>query len=83
VQMRSRRLFVAAGALVAAMILLALVQYRWLTDMRDGERARRQIEVRNGARNVAESVDDAIRRAYLACQEDAHGSTSHGDLLVL
>ncbi|HET7217302.1 MAG TPA: HAMP domain-containing sensor histidine kinase [Vicinamibacterales bacterium] len=61
--------FVAAG-LFGLLVLLALLQYRWLGQISEAERAQRRATVAKGAGDFAQDFDREITRAYLVFQAD-------------
>src|SRR5438132_3133300 len=63
------RLIVPA-ALVVLVALLAALQYRWLTQVSDADRDRRQTSLRQRAEGFADDFDREIARLYLTCQTE-------------
>jgi signal transduction histidine kinase len=61
---------VVAGGLFGLLVLLALLQYRWLGQISDAERAQRRATVAKGAADFAQDFDREITRAYLVFQAD-------------
>ena len=61
---------VVAAALFGLLVLLALLQYRWLGQISDAERAQRGATVTKGAADFAQDFDREITRAYLVFQAD-------------
>lgn len=60
----------AAGGLFGLLVLLALLQYQWLGQISDAERAQRRATVAKGAADFAQDFDREITRAYLVFQAD-------------
>jgi signal transduction histidine kinase len=64
-------LTVVALALLGLIALLAVLQYRWLGQISDAERAQRRATLAAGALEFAQDFDREITRAYLLFQTDA------------
>jgi signal transduction histidine kinase len=64
-------LAVVAVALLGLIVLLAVLQYRWLGQISDAERAERRATLAAGALEFAQDFDREITRAYLLFQTDA------------
>jgi signal transduction histidine kinase len=67
--------FVVAIALVGLIALLAVLQYRWLGQISDGERERTRTRLSAGATEFAQDFDRELTRAYLLFQLDVPGTT--------
>ena len=63
-------LAVVAIALFALLVLLAVLQYRWLGQISDAERAQRRATLATGAVEFAQDFDREVTRAYLLFQAD-------------
>ena len=63
-------LAVVALALLGLIVLLAVLQYRWLGQISDAERAQRRTTLAAGALEFAQDFDREITRAYLLFQTD-------------
>ena len=63
-------LAVVALALFALLVLLAVLQYRWLGQISDAERAQRRATLATGAVEFAQDFDREVTRAYLLFQAD-------------
>src|SRR6185295_2641973 len=59
------------GALFALLALLAVLQYRWLGEVSQGERERMQANLQVAATHFTEDIDRELTRAYLTFQMDA------------
>src|SRR6185503_3254865 len=59
------------GALFALLALLAVLQYRWLGEVSQGERERMQANLQVAATHFTEDMDRELTRAYLTFQMDA------------
>ena len=64
-------LAVVALALFGLIVLLAVLQYRWLGQISEAERAQRRTTLAAGALEFAQDFDREITRAYLLFQTDA------------
>ena len=64
-------MFVIAGALLGLILLLATLQYRWVGQVGEAERARLQAGARTRAEQLAQDFDREVTRA-------CSGSTSCG-----
>ena len=64
-------LAVVAIALLGLIVLLAVLQYRWLGQISEAERAQRRATLAAGALEFAQDFDREITRAYLLFQTDA------------
>src|SRR4030095_13278365 len=58
------------GALFALLALLAVLQYRWLGEVSQGERERMQANLQFAATHFTEDIDRELTRAYLTSQID-------------
>jgi two-component system sensor histidine kinase SenX3 len=58
------------GALFALLALLAVLQYRWLGEVSQGERERMQANLKVAASHFTEDIDRELTRAYLTFQMD-------------
>jgi signal transduction histidine kinase len=63
-------LIVIAAALVVSIALLAVLQYHWLGQISEAERAQRRSTLATGAAEFAQDFDREITRAYLLFQAD-------------
>lgn len=63
-------MFVIAAALLGLIGMLATLQYRWLGQISDAERARMSATLNDRAKAFAEDVDRELTRAYLLFQID-------------
>jgi len=63
-------LAVVAAALLGLILLLAVLQYRWLGQISEAERAQRRATLAAGASEFAQDFDREITRAYLLFQAD-------------
>ena len=63
-------LAVVATALLGLIVLLAVLQYRWLGQISEAERAQRRATLAAGAAEFAQDFDREITRAYLLFQTD-------------
>jgi len=72
-------MFVIAAALLGLIALLATLQYRWLGQITDAERARMTATLNDRAKAFGEDVDRELTRAYLLFQidEPATGTPAH------
>lgn len=59
------------GALLGLLPLLAILQYRWLGQLSQGERERMQANVHAAATHFAQDFDREVTRAYMSLQMDA------------
>jgi signal transduction histidine kinase len=64
-------LAVVAVALLGLIVLLAVLQYRWLGQISEAERAQRRATLAAGALEFAQDFDREVTRAYLLFQTDA------------
>ncbi len=64
-------LAVVAITLLGLIVLLAVLQYRWLGQISEAERAQRRATLAAGALEFAQDFDREITRAYLLFQTDA------------
>lgn len=64
-------LAVVAVALFGLIVLLAVLQYRWLGQISEAERAQRRTTLAAGALEFAQDFDREVTRAYLLFQTDA------------
>ena len=64
-------LAVVAVALLGLIVLLAVLQYRWLGQISEAERAQRRATLATGALEFAQDFDREVTRAYLLFQTDA------------
>jgi signal transduction histidine kinase len=64
-------LAVVAAALFGLIVLLAVLQYRWLGQISEAERAQRRTTLAAGALEFAQDFDREVTRAYLLFQTDA------------
>jgi signal transduction histidine kinase len=71
-------MFVIAAALLGLIGLLATLQYRWLGQISDAERARMTATVNDRAKAFAEDVDRELTRAYLLFQIDVPDAAGTG-----
>ena len=62
-------------ALVALLAILAVLQYRWLGQISDAQRAERRATLAAGASEFAQDFDREINRAYLMFRRRRNGST--------
>jgi signal transduction histidine kinase len=62
---------VVAVALLGLIVLLAVLQYRWLGQISEAERAQRRATLAAGAQEFAQDFDREVTRAYLLFQTDA------------
>lgn len=60
-----------SAVLIALVAVLAWLQYKWLGDVSQADRARRQTILRQRASEFADDFDREITRAYLSFQIDA------------
>ena len=58
-------------ALFGLIVLLAVLQYRWLGQISEAERAQRRTTLAAGALEFAQDFDREVTRAYLLFQTDA------------
>jgi signal transduction histidine kinase len=63
-------LAVVAAALLGLILLLAVLQYQWLGQISEAERAQRRATLAAGAVEFAQDFDREITRAYLLFQTD-------------
>ncbi len=70
---------VVAVALFGLIVLLAVLQYHWLGQISDAERAQRRATLAAGATEFAQDFDREITRAYLLFQADAQFAAGAGD----
>ena len=63
-------LAVVAAALLGLILLLAVLQWRWLGQISEAERAQRRASLSAGATEFAQDFDREITRAYLLFQTD-------------
>ena len=63
-------MLVLVAALLALLALLATLQYRWLSQVSQGERERMQSLLRTGATRFRQDFDREITRAFLSFQVD-------------
>ena len=63
-------LAVVAVALLGLIVLLAVLQYRWLGQISEAERAQRRATLAAGALEFAQDFDREVTRAYLLFQTD-------------
>jgi len=63
-------LAVVAATLLGLIVLLAVLQYRWLGQISEAERAQRRATLAAGALEFAQDFDREITRAYLLFQAD-------------
>ena len=66
-------------ALFGLIVLLAVLQYRWLGQISEAERAQRRATLSAGATEFAQDFDREITRAYLLFQTDAQFAPGGGD----
>jgi signal transduction histidine kinase len=71
-------MFVIAAALLGLIGLLATLQYRWLGQISDAERARMTATLNDRAKAFAEDVDRELTRAYLLFQIDVPDAAGAG-----
>ena len=64
-------LALVAIALLGLIVLLAVLQYRWLGQISEAERAQRRATLAIGALEFAQDFDREVTRAYLLFQTDA------------
>lgn len=72
-------LAVVAAALLGLILLLAVLQYRWLGQISEAERAQRRATLAAGALEFAQDFDREITRAYLLFQTDGPIASGAGD----
>jgi signal transduction histidine kinase len=72
-------LVLVAIALFALLVMLAVLQYRWLGQISDAERAQRRATLATGAVEFAQDFDREVTRAYLLFQADGPFSTPASD----
>ena len=65
---------VVAVALFGLLVLLAILQYRWLGQISEAERSQRRATLEKGASDFAQDFDREITRAYLVFQADPPGA---------
>ena len=70
-----------AVALFGLLVLLAMLQYRWLGQISDADRAQRRARLEQDAREFAQDFDRELTRAYLLFQGEPFNATSSDDLL--
>jgi signal transduction histidine kinase len=63
-------LFAAVGALLVALVLLAALQYRWVGQVGEAERARLQSSAHGRAEQLAQDFDREVTRAFALLQVD-------------
>lgn len=59
------------SALIALLLLLGLLQYYWVDQISEGERARMHTSMRTSATRFSEDFDRELARIYLSLQMDA------------
>src|SRR4029453_18848534 len=64
-------LAVVALALLGLIVLLAVLQYRWLGQISEAERSERRATLAAGAREFSQDFDREVTRGYLLFQSDA------------
>src|ERR1043166_1927464 len=67
-------MFVIAAALLGLIALLATLQYRWLGEISDAERARMTATLNDRAKAFGEDLDRELTRAHLLFQADVSGT---------
>ena len=72
---------VVAVALFGLLVLLALLQYRWLGQISDADRAQRRARLEQDAREFAQDFDRELTRAYLLFQGEPFHATGSDDLM--
>jgi signal transduction histidine kinase len=72
-------LAVVAVALLGLIVLLAVLQYRWLGQISEAERAQRRATLVAGALEFAQDFDREVTRAYLLFQTDAPSAMPSDD----
>lgn len=68
---RPSRLALLTTALLVLLPALAVLQYRWVGQVRDAERDRMQRNVRTAAGHFRDALDGEIARAFVSLQMDA------------
>src|SRR5258705_13450914 len=63
-------LFAAVAGLLVALVLLAALQYRWVGQVGEAERARLQASARSRAEQLAQDFDREVTRAFALLQID-------------
>jgi len=63
-------LFAAVAGLLVALVLLATLQYRWVGQVGEAERARLQASARSRAEQLAQDFDREVTRAFAWLQVD-------------
>ena len=66
----SKRQMFVAGTLLLLLPLLAVLQYRWLGHVSDGEREFLKANLRNAAERFGQDFDHELTRLYAAFQEE-------------
>ncbi len=71
----------AVAGLLVALVLLAALQYRWVGQVGEAERARLQASARSRAEQLAEDFDREVTRAFALLQvdEDMLGARAAGN----
>jgi signal transduction histidine kinase len=69
------RLTVLTAALLVLLPALAILQYRWVGQLRDAARERMQRNLHNAARQFQDSFDSEIARAFVSLQVDTARSS--------
>jgi signal transduction histidine kinase len=62
---------IVVAALFGLLALLAVLQHRWLGEVRQGERERMQANLRVAASHFTQEIDGELTRAFFAFQMDA------------
>lgn len=75
-------LALVALSLFGLIVLIAVLQYRWLGQISDAERTERRATLAAGAREFSQDFDREITRAYLLFQADGPLSPSPSDDLA-
>ena len=65
-----RLTFDVVAALFGLLALLAVLQHRWLGEVRQGERERMQANLRVAASHFTEEIDGELTRAFFVFQMD-------------
>ena len=71
---------VVAVALFGLLVLLAMLQYRWLGQVSDADRAQRRARLEQDAREFAQDFDRELTRAFLLFQGEPFNAAGAEDL---
>lgn len=70
----NKREFVAVAVLIGILILIGVLQYRWLGEISEAERERRQKNLTVSADNLINEFDREITRIFVRLQVNPNGT---------